>query len=180
LKNSGKFCPVCKNKNVRTATVCSYCGSLLEENLTNMVATTKNTGGQTSLPMENVGSFIDSALIPADGIGVYAAGAFKPYYIRVEKEIIIGRKSEASSEVILDLSDLDAFNMGLSRRHAMIRRTEAGFEVLDLSSTNGTWLNGERLLPNKPYSFASGAQLRIGRMRLFVMFHTDLKGTKKK
>jgi hypothetical protein len=179
LNNSGKFCAVCKNKNEETATVCSYCGALLEENLTNKVATTSNNG-QSNAPAESVPSFIDIALIPEGGIGIYAAGSFKPYYLPVDNEIIIGRKTETSTEAILDLSDLDAFNMGLSRRHALIRRTDSGFEVMDLSSTNGTWLNAERLFPNKPYPFASGSQLRIGRLRLFVVYQTVLKGTRKK
>ena len=100
--------------------------------------------------------------------------------MQVDNELIIGRKVESSTESVLDLSDLDAFNMGLSRRHAMIRRTESGFEVMDLSSTNGTWLNAERLFPNKPYPFASGSQLRIGRLRLFIVYQTMLKGNRKK
>ena len=177
---SGKFCPICKNKNPRTATVCGYCGSLLEEDHTNIVATTKNTGDQTAVPTEGVTPFIDFALIPEGGIGIYVAGSFKPYYLQVDKELIIGRKMEVTSESALDLSDLDAFSMGLSRRHVMIRRAESGFEVMDLSSTNGTWLNAERLVPNKSYPFASGSQLRLGRMRLFVIYHSVLKGTKKK
>jgi len=33
----------------------------------------------------------------------------------------------------------------VSRRHAEIRRQEEGFILRDLDSTNGTWLNGQRL-----------------------------------
>jgi hypothetical protein len=179
LNTSEKFCPVCKNKNAYTAKVCTSCGAQLEDNLTNKVTTT--TGSALgNVPAENVESFIDLALIPQGGVGIYAAGSFKPYYLPVDKELILGRKTEASSEEsILDLSDLNAFSMGLSRRHAMIRRTDSGFEVLDLASTNGTWLNAERLSPNKPYPFASGSQLRIGRLRLFIVYHMVLKGTRK-
>jgi len=179
LNTSGKLCPICKNENVYTASVCRHCGALLEENPTNIVAIPENTGGQSSAPVENVESFIDVALIPEEGIGIYVAGAFKPYYLHIYKELIIGRPAEAALESILDLSDLDAANMGVSRRHVMIRRTDSGFEVVDLSSRNGTWLNAERLVPNKSYPFASGSQLRLGRMRLFVIYHTVLKNTKK-
>ena len=159
------LCPVCKSKNVDTALVCSHCGAALEENLTNLVAITEHP------PAEDVASFIDVAMIPEGGIGIFVAGAPKPYYMAVYKELIIGRQSEATLESTLDLSDLDAFNMGVSRRHAMIRRTESGFEIIDLTSRNGTWLNAEQLVPNKPYPFASGSQLRLGRMRLFVVYH---------
>ena len=180
LNISGKFCPICKKKNMRTATVCSYCGALLDEGFTAAVATTKNTGEVVSVPTENLGSFVDAKLIPEGGIGIYAAGSLKPYYLCMDRDLIIGRKVETTSEAILDLSDLDAFNMGLSRRHAMIRRTESGFEITDLSSTNGTWLNSERLVPNRSYPFTSGSQIRVGRLRLFIMYHIVLKGTKNK
>jgi pSer/pThr/pTyr-binding forkhead associated (FHA) protein len=60
--------------------------------------------------------------------------------------------------------------MGLSRRHALIRQTVSGYEIIDLASTNGTWLNDERLVPYTPYPLQSGSQLRLSRIRLFI-FH---------
>jgi len=51
--------------------------------------------------------------------------------------------------------------------------------VLDLGSANGTWLNDERLLPYKSYPLASGSHLRLGRMRLFVLYR-PLAETKQK
>ena len=88
---------------------------------------------------------------------------------------MIGRKTEGdtSEETILDLTEFEGFKMGISRRHATIRQNESGYEVIDLSSTNGTWLNDERLIPNKPYPFVSGSQLRVGRMRFIVLYQTD-------
>lgn len=153
---------------------------MLEDNHANKADTTKNTGEQLSGPIENGGSHIDFALIPEDGIGIYIEGIAKPYYLHIEKELIIGRKLDATSEAVLDLSDMDAFNLGLSRRHAMIRRKDSGYDLIDLASTNGTWLNSERLIPNKPYPFASGSQLRLGRMLLFVLYRYTLQGTKRK
>jgi hypothetical protein len=153
----------------------------MDEGFASVAATTKNTGTPSNLPMEDFGSYINVALIPEGGIGIYAMGTEKPYYLHMDKELVIGRKMEAASvsESFLDLSLLDGYNVGLSRRHAMIRRAESSFEVIDLSSTNGTWMNEERLMPNKPYPLASGAQLRLSRMRLFVVYHIVLKGTKK-
>jgi len=176
---SGKLCSICNHENEDTASVCSYCGAWLEENPTRIVAIPENIGGPSGAPAVNAESFIDVALIPEDGVGIYVAGELKPYYMYIYKELILGREGEATLEAVLDLSELNAANMGVSRRHAMIRRTESGFEVLDLSSRNGTWLNAERLVPNKPYPFASGSQLRIGQMRLLVMYHPVHKNTKK-
>jgi pSer/pThr/pTyr-binding forkhead associated (FHA) protein len=90
--------------------------------------------------------------------------------------LIFGRKSDEPSDVpILDLTELGGYQMGLSRRHAMIRRTEEGYEIIDLYSTNGSWLNDERMMPNKPYRLTNGSQLQFGRMRLLVLYNPRKK-----
>ena len=53
----------------------------------------------------------------------------------------------------------------------MIRRTDEGYVLIDLASTNGSWLNDDRLAPNKPYPLPSGSQLRFGRMRLLILYN---------
>ena len=175
-----KLCPVCKHKNVDTATVCSSCGAWLEGEPTNLVAITGYLDGKSSVSAEDVAAFIDVALIPEGGLGIHIAGAPKPYYVPIYHELIIGRQANATLESVLDLSDLDAFNMGVSRRHAMIKRIEFGFEVIDLASRNGTWLNSAQLIPNKPYPFASGSQIRLGRMQLFILYEVVGKGAHRK
>ena len=177
---SEKLCTICQNKNVDTASVCSYCGAALEGNETKLLTASEHTGGKSIVTAEDVAAFIDIALIPDGGVGIHIAGTLKPYYVAVYKELILGRQAEATLESVLDLSDLDAFAMGVSRRHVMIRQTESGFEAIDLSSRNGTWLNAEKLVPNKPYPFASGSQLRLGRMRLFIAYHVVAKDAQKK
>jgi hypothetical protein len=179
VNTSGKLCPVCNTENEDTAFTCTACGAALEENPTRIVAISENIGGQAPPSAEHAESFLDAALIPEDGVGIYVMGALKPYYLHIYRELIIGRSTELTLEAVLDLSDLNAANMGVSRRHAMIRRTGSGFEVIDLSSRNGTWLNAERLIPNKPYPLASGSQLRVGQMRLLVMYHLVRKDLQK-
>jgi len=174
------FCPICKHKTLDTDLVCSFCGASLEEFITNRVAVTDSAGSQATLSAEGLAAFIDTALIPEIGVGIHVVGAPKPYYVPVYHEFIIGRQADAALEAVLDLSDLDAFNMGVSRRHAMIRRIEFGFEVIDLASRNGTWLNSEQLIPNKPYPFASGSQIRLGRMQLFILYEVVGKGAHRK
>lgn len=170
LNTLTRVCPNCKRENEATALTCSNCGASLNDFLTEAMSI--SDPGQTTLPETEM--FVDTALIPEGGIGIRVAGTPKPYYLFVHKELIIGRPtdSDAALESVLDLSDVAAYAMGVSRRHAKIRRTATGFEVIDLDSRNGTWLNAERLVPNKPYPFASGSQLRIGKMRLLLIYQT--------
>ena len=53
----------------------------------------------------------------------------------------------------------------VSRRHAVLRRTEEGIEVRDLGSTNGTWVNGWRV---DRATLGRDDMLRIGEVRVVV------------
>ena len=60
----------------------------------------------------------------------------------------------------------------VSRQHAVVRRSEARWTVQDLSSTNGTWVNGSRLAAGEARPIGNGdrvgfsqtleAEIRIG------------------
>jgi pSer/pThr/pTyr-binding forkhead associated (FHA) protein len=116
--------------------------------------------------------FIDETAIPADGISFYILRLSKSLIMPGNVEsFFIGRNAqEDSAAQILDLEDLEGFAMGVSRRHALVRINEQGYEVIDLSSRNGTWLDGQRLVPNKPYPLRSGTALRVGQERLLVRY----------
>lgn len=54
----------------------------------------------------------------------------------------------------------------LSRRHCVLRRTEDGYELVDLHSANGTFVNEVRLEPNKPQPLVGGDLLRLAEIYL--------------
>jgi len=53
----------------------------------------------------------------------------------------------------------------VSRLHCRLEAGEKNVEVVDLSSTNGTFVNGHRV---KPAHLATGDRLRVGRVELKV------------
>lgn len=175
-----KICPVCKHNNAASASVCSSCGGLLEGKPTDPMEVTEYFGAHPGVSAERAAAATNLALIPQDGVGIYIPDAPKTLYVRVHKELIFGRQTETVLENLLDLTEFDAFKQGISRRHAMLRPTKNGFEVIDLSSRNGTWLNGLRLIPKKPYPLDSGSQLRLGQMQLMIMFHVRGNDPQKK
>jgi hypothetical protein len=75
--------------------------------------------------------------------------------VRLDKDIIvIGRAS--SCDVVLAAE-------GISRTHARLERGPDGrWVAVDLGSTNGTFLESSRLLPDVPEPFLPGHTLRIG------------------
>jgi pSer/pThr/pTyr-binding forkhead associated (FHA) protein len=66
-------------------------------------------------------------------------------------EVVVGRDASC---------DLTIEDDSLSRTHVAIRRTAAGFEVHDLGSRNGTWLNARRI--DGPARLRDGDRLRLG------------------
>jgi len=68
-------------------------------------------------------------------------------------ENTIGRRP-ANSVVIPDLY--------VSGSHAVINASDAGFTITDVGSTNGTFVNGERLTPNEPRELQDGDELTLG------------------
>jgi hypothetical protein len=178
LDISAKFCPVCKNKNDRDAIICVHCGASLETPFPES-GPTRTTNVDVTINGKPPAWLYDESTIPVGNIAIYVEGTSKPVFSGANDELVIGRKVDDSSEGLLDLSAFGGYHLGLSRRHAKIRRAGNGYEVIDLSSSNGTWLNDERLTPNKPYLLPNGSQLRLARMRLFVVFRPILE-TKRK
>ena len=54
--------------------------------------------------------------------------------------------------------------MGVSRRHALIRKEEQGLVLLDQFSVNGTWIDQEQLVPDQAYPLPHATQVRFGRL----------------
>lgn len=172
MKVFEKICPVCKNKNELEAMICIHCGAELEDPFMDPGAKTKTTDMPALVPQGRKDFSVNDTTVPDHGIAVYVEGVVDPVYTDSKAEFVIGRKVGTTSEGLLDLSPLGGYHLGLSRRHAVIRRGEHGYELLDLGSVNGTWLNDEKLAPHQYYALPSGSQLRLGRMRLFVLYRS--------
>lgn len=76
--------------------------------------------------------------------------------VEVEEEVVIGRED----------TDLDIDDLELSRRHAVVRRFANRLQVEDLGSTNGTFVDGNRIA--EPTLLGGGAEIKIGTTVLVV------------
>jgi hypothetical protein len=57
----------------------------------------------------------------------------------------------------------------VSGRHAVLNQREGAWWVEDLRSTNGTWLNSTRLVPEVPELLRSGDVLQFGAVRMRIV-----------
>jgi pSer/pThr/pTyr-binding forkhead associated (FHA) protein len=72
--------------------------------------------------------------------------------------------------VDVDLTPFGAKDLGVSRRHLRINRLRDSIRITDLGSSNGTFLNRDRLTPFVAYLLRNRAVLRLGKMILRVRF----------
>jgi pSer/pThr/pTyr-binding forkhead associated (FHA) protein len=89
---------------------------------------------------------------------------------------IIGRSDAPMSIADIDLTECKIDNKSaISRRHAVIEWVEGKLQIIDLDSTNGTFVNGKKLLttaprqPSSPEILKSGDIIKLGNIELEVI-----------
>ena len=80
---------------------------------------------------------------------------------QLDQELLIGRAGEA--DVWLD-------EEGVSRKHARVVRSDGAAQILDLSSRNGTWVNGSRITQA---DFKEGDLVQIGASHILRFVFQD-------
>ncbi len=91
--------------------------------------------------------------------------------LNFERELVFGRPDPSSGyKPDVDLTPFGGFEKGVSRAHAKLVRTDSGLLLGDLSSTNGTWLNGKRVTPEEPLRVRHGDEIRMGQLVMEIFF----------
>ncbi len=90
--------------------------------------------------------------------GKYQGGEFP---LEVDKEILIGRGSDLDMVLVEDM---------VSRRHARITTHDGDFMIEDMGSTNGTFVNGEKITTAK---LKEGDRVLVGTSIIKLVAHDD-------
>lgn len=87
--------------------------------------------------------------------------------------LVVKRGPNAGARFLLDQdsttagrhpeADIFLDDVTVSRRHAEFRRNEGGYEVVDVGSLNGTYVNRE---PQNAQALTNGDEIQIGKFRL--------------
>lgn len=78
--------------------------------------------------------------------------------------VMIGRKGVPTSDRDYETEILYLTDSTISRFHAELTTNMGQYFLMDLSSRNGTFVNGERLPPNERREVVSGDTVRFGRV----------------
>src|SRR6185503_4244743 len=89
-----------------------------------------------------------------------------PIHICLTHQLVLGRAEGTHQDPYINLAAYGAVEKGVSHQHATLEPIGKIVMLTDLSSTNGTFLNGQRLSPNQQCLVRSGDKIRLGQFAI--------------
>ncbi len=168
------ICPNCQNQELEGALFCSECGSRLvpmDLKKTQSLGQVGNTGLIPPLPQ--AGAFFEAqegAQVGELEISVHLMDSGQVLNLAGRTEFTLGRVAEGQPILPdVDLSPYEAYGQGVSRLHAALKIIGGRLAVTDLGSSNGTRVNGQKIVPHVDYPINHGDIVTLGKLRLQVL-----------
>ncbi len=162
-------CSNCKHTNMAGAMFCSECGTQLtgtDSLVTQHISTSQvqetvsEPAKKSALPVINLNNWATLHLLDT--------GQVLPLTDR--NEFTLGRIGEGQPIMPdIDLSPYQAYASGVSRLHAVLKRDAKRVMIMDLGSSNGTFVNGKRLNPNIDQPINNGDIIALGKLKIQVL-----------
>jgi pSer/pThr/pTyr-binding forkhead associated (FHA) protein len=116
-------------------------------------------------------------MLRTDLTGTKKYGVIKPKRVQIEpRELVVVEGPAAGTKVSIEkrpitigrasICDLTLEDDFISSRHLRVSMQPNGYVVEDLGSTNGTWVEGERL--SEPVLIKPGVRIKMGRNTLTI------------
>ncbi|MAU10419.1 MAG: hypothetical protein CL607_11395 [Anaerolineaceae bacterium] len=162
-------CPNCEAKNQVSEVFCYACGHMLD-NIAGANDTRHFAAATDALYTPDYFS-MDSVL------RLNVRDRSSVFELRPQlrnHELVLGRSTDNSPMAPdIDLSALGAAEAGVSRLHVALRYhvDDSALQLYDLGSSNGTFVNGQRLHPREIRILRNGDQLRLGKLVILVSYH---------
>jgi exonuclease VII small subunit len=163
-----KTCPSCHTENSPSATLCEHCGTPLVALLPSPTIQVPEMPIR-QVPQEHVSTV---SALEDNVLALFVVGYDRPILVNQHERVSLGRYSPGEMAPTVDLMPYNGDIMGVSRQHAVIYVQDGRYVIEDLGSTNGTWLNENRLAPNTAHPLNSGTLLRLGQLGLYAYFST--------
>jgi len=167
------ICKNCQHKNVSGTLFCSECGAQLDG------IETLNT---QSITQEEIASDLKkrpAAMEPPSSpvnswISLHLMDSGKILPLASRNEFTMGRLSEGQPIMPdIDLTPYQAYASGVSRLHAVVKRDANRTVIMDLGSSNGTYLNGRRLNPHMEEELRHGDVIALGKLKIQVLLRNS-------
>lgn len=167
------ICPNCQHKELPGALFCSECGAQL------VTVDILNTRSIKRTPTDALDSSTEPTEVPTTvkqvktgepSISLHVVESGQVLHLSDRKEFTLGRTVEGQPILPdVDLSPFDAFTLGVSRLHAALRIINGEVVVTDLGSSNGTRVNGQKIVPHVDYPINHGDIVALGKLKIQVI-----------
>ncbi len=163
-------CSNCKHANMAGAMFCSECGAQLIDVDTLITQNITTAQVKEALTTQSIPPGPPPAVTLNTWVTLHLldSGQVLPLGDRIE--FTLGRISEGQPIMPdIDLSAYQAYASGVSRLHAVIKREGDRVLLMDLGSSNGTYVNGKRLNPNVEQIIYNGDVVALGKLKIQIL-----------
>ena len=167
------ICPNCHHEELPGSLFCGECGAQLvvsetpttqyiRKNPSDILAV--KPPAQTSSVSQPNSAAADAAVslhIVENGQILHLAG---------QTEFTIGRTADGQPILPdVDLSLFEAYAQGVSRLHAALKIHNQRVVITDLGSSNGTRVNGQKIVPHVDYPLNHGDMIALGKFAIQIL-----------
>jgi hypothetical protein len=163
------ICANCQHKNVTGAMFCAECGAQLDG--IDTLITQAITDEQIAEELSKEPAHPELVSTPVTSwISLHLMDSGKILPLASRSEFTLGRLSEGQPIMPdIDLTPYQAYASGVSRLHAVVKRDGNRVLVMDLGSSNGTYVNGRRINPHVEEPLSHGDIIALGKLKIQVL-----------
>ena len=143
-----KICPACKEENPISEVICRVCMT----NLTSVSPTQKRAPALAE-PKKVLGVAGERTICSPSPAVLTLSRSSDGRALPVADGSVLGRGGDSGAFFEKDRT--------VSRQHAKIHFHDGIWHIEDLNSTNGTWVNGKRLTPARPFPLNVGDSIAL-------------------
>jgi pSer/pThr/pTyr-binding forkhead associated (FHA) protein len=168
------ICPNCQHEEMPGSLFCNECGAQL---VIPETPTTQNIQRiptdllsvrlkpEVSLPQKQSATMF----VIAD-VSLHLVDSGEMVRLAGQTEFTIGRTAEGQPILPdVDLSRFEAYAQGVSRLHASIKIFNQRVVITDLGSSNGTRVNGQKIVPHVDYPLNHGDMIALGKFTIQIL-----------
>jgi hypothetical protein len=167
------ICPNCQHEELPGSMFCNECGAqlVIPENPTTQ-SIQRITSDMLAKPKPEV-TAPQKPLVPQSltaDVSLHLVDSGQIIHLSGQTEFTIGRTAEGQPILPdVDLSNFEAYAQGVSRLHAAIKIYNQRVVVTDLGSSNGTRVNGQKIVPHVDYPLNHGDMVALGKFTVQIL-----------